>query len=205
MSERDVRAFLRRLRRLMLSVEEMPQPVIAAINGYALGGGLELALCCDIRLAAASAKMGLTETRLAIIPGAGGTQRLPRAVGVSKAKELIFTGRRVDAAEAERIGLVSGVAADEDLLTEALALAAEIAEAGPLAVQQAKFAIDQGMRVDLRTGLEIEGKAYEVLIPTRGPHRGARGLRREAKAGVRGAVGAKSTFVVTSGLRTGDR
>ncbi len=166
MSDVEVRQFLRSLGQAMRKLESLPQPVIAAINGFAFGGGLELALACDIRIAAASAKMGLTEVKLGIIPGAGGTQRLPRAIGVSRAKELILTGRRIDAAKAASIGLVSEAVEDDTLLQAALRIADEIAGAAPLAVEQAKFAVSQGMGVDLQTGLAIEAKAYEVLIPT---------------------------------------
>jgi methylglutaconyl-CoA hydratase len=141
--------------------------VIAAVNGVAFGGGTELALAADLRIAAESAKFGLTETSLAIIPGAGGTQRLPRLIGLAKAKELIFTARRIGAATALQIGLVNDVVADAELLPAAYRLAEEIAQNGPIAVRQAKFAMDQGCEVDLRTGLAIEEKAYEVVIPTR--------------------------------------
>ena len=166
MSEAQVRAFVSGLQRSLDRIDALPKPVIAAINGFALGGGLELALACDIRVASETASMGLTEVRLAIIPGAGGTQRLPRIVGTAYAKELILTGRRIGAAEAERIGLVSRVSAPTTLLDDARAIAAEITLGGPLAIAQAKFAINHGMQVDLATGLAIERKAYEVLIPT---------------------------------------
>lgn len=167
MSEAEVRRFLADLGRALELLETMPKPVIAAINGFALGGGLELALACDLRLAATSATLGLTEVRLGIIPGGGGTQRLPRIVGVARAKELVFTGRRIAADEAERIGLVNRVCQPEALLDEAVAIADEIALGGPLAIAQAKFAIDHGMQADLHTGLAIERKAYETLLPTR--------------------------------------
>ena len=166
MSDVEVRRFLRDLRLVMARIEGLSKPVIAAINGFAFGGGLELALACDLRVAADTAKMGLTEVRLGIIPGAGGTQRLPRLIGMARAKELIYTGRRLDAASAEKIGLVSQVFPAERLLDGALALTEEMALAGPLALRQAKFAIQQGMGVDLNTGLELEQKAYEVLIPS---------------------------------------
>lgn len=164
----EVRGFLKGIRDVMNDLENLPKPVIAAVNGLALGGGTELALACDIRIAAETASMGLTETTLAIIPGAGGTQRLPRLVGKGRAKELIFTGRKVDAAEALAIGLVEFVVPGAELLDRARALALQIVErCGPVAVTQAKFAINHGMEVDLATGLAIEAKAYEVTLPTR--------------------------------------
>ena len=168
MTPAQVRRFLKNIREVMREIENLPKPVIAAVNGLALGGGTELALACDIRLASDAATMGLTEATLAIIPGAGGTQRLPRLVGKGRAKELIFTGRKVDAAEALAIGLVEEVVPAAELLDRAKALAARIVEnTGPVAIAQAKFAINQGMEVDLETGLAIEAKAYEVTIPTK--------------------------------------
>lgn len=166
MTEAETRRFIRTIRETFVKVEQLPKPTIAMINGLALGGGLELALSCDIRVMSESALVGLTETRLAIIPGAGGTQRLSRLVGRGRAKELIFTGRRVGAAEALSLGIVERVASADGLRAAVLALAGEICLAGPVALTQAKFAIDKGYEVDLATGLEIEGKAYEVLIPT---------------------------------------
>ncbi len=122
-------------------IETLPQPVIAAINGYALGGGCELAMACDIRIASEAAVFGLPEVNLAVIPGFGGTQRLPRLVGYSKAKELIFTGEHMRAAEAHRLGLANRVVTSDALLPEALNLAALIASRGPVAVRLAKKAM----------------------------------------------------------------
>jgi enoyl-CoA hydratase/carnithine racemase len=162
----QVEAFLFSLRQVINEIEQLPQPVIAAINGWAFGGGLELVLVADIRLAADSAVMGLTETRLAIIPGGGGTQRLPRLIGRGKAKELIFTGRRIGAAEALSMGMVNQICPPNRLVAESLKMAGQIAEAGPIAVRQAKFAIDAGLESDLQTGLSIEAHAYQACIPT---------------------------------------
>jgi enoyl-CoA hydratase/carnithine racemase len=125
-----------------------------------------LALASDIRFASVNASMGLTETRLAIIPGAGGTQRLPRLVGKGKAKELIFTGRRISAQEALDIGLVNKICEQEDLLNECKEMAAMICETGPIAIEQAKYAINYGLETDIHTGLAIESNAYWVCIPT---------------------------------------
>jgi len=162
----QVKEFIFTIRDLFSSIENLNKPVIAAVNGVALGGGTELALACDIRIASATASMGLTETRLAIIPGAGGTQRLPRLIGRGKAKELIFTGRRVPAEEALAIGLVNQVCAPDQLRKTCDAMAAEICETGPIAIEQAKYAINHGLETDLHTGLAIESNAYWVCIPT---------------------------------------
>lgn len=164
--ELQVKEFIFTIRNLFTSIEHLNKPVIAAVNGVALGGGTELALACDIRVAAMNASMGLTETRLAIIPGAGGTQRLPRLIGRGKAKELIFTGRRVDAREALQIGLVNQICDPESLLEECQKMAAMICETGPIAIEQAKYAINYGLETDLHTGLGIESNAYWVTIPT---------------------------------------
>ncbi|XP_049752540.1 methylglutaconyl-CoA hydratase, mitochondrial isoform X2 [Loxodonta africana] len=149
----------------------LPVPTIAAIDGLALGGGLELALACDIRVAASSAKMGLVETKLAIIPGAGGTQRLPRTVGMSLAKELIFSARVLDGQEAKAIGLISHVLEQnkegDAAYKKALDLAREFLPQGPVAMRVAKLAINQGMEVDLVTGLAIEEACYTQTIPTK--------------------------------------
>ena len=166
MSETEVRSFLSAIRRLLIKIEELPLPVIAAINGFALGGGTELALACDLRVAVNDATLGLTETRFAIIPGAGGTQRLPRFIGIPLAKELIYTGRQLTAQEALAKGLVNRIAARDEFMAVCLELAGEIAKAGPIAVAQAKFAINKGQDVELHTGLAIEASAYEACIPT---------------------------------------
>jgi enoyl-CoA hydratase/carnithine racemase len=166
MSEPQVREFIFTIRNLFTFIEYLNKPVIAAVNGIALGGGTELALACDIRIASTTATLGLTETRLAIIPGAGGTQRLPRLIGRGKAKELIFTGRRVEAQEALQIGLVNKVCEPSTLLDECRAMAGMICEAGPIAIQQAKYAINYGLEADLHTGLAIESNAYWVTIPS---------------------------------------
>ncbi|MCL5406550.1 MAG: enoyl-CoA hydratase-related protein [Deltaproteobacteria bacterium] len=179
--EDQVRKFIFTLRELFTFIEYMNKPVIGAVNGIALGGGTELALACDIRIASENATMGLTETRLAIIPGGGGTQRLPRIVGRAKAKELIFTGRRIDAREALSIGLVNKVVPAEHLIEECLEMAGMICEAGPIAITQAKYAINHGLEVDLRTGLAIESNAYWVTIPTEDRIEGLTAFREKRK------------------------
>ena len=158
--------FVRNIRALMDDVAAMPQPTVAVINGVAFGGGTELALACDLRVAAPHAELGLTETSLAILPGAGGTQRLPRLIGRSRAKDLILTARKLGAAEAERIGLVNRVAAPGALRAAALALAWAIADNGPVAVRAAKDAIDHGSELPLERGLEHEARCYERVLGT---------------------------------------
>ncbi len=181
LSEEQVKEFIFTIRNLFTAIEYLPKPVIAAVNGIALGGGTELALACDIRIASSTATMGLTETRLAIIPGAGGTQRLPRLVGRGKAKELIFTGRRVGAEEALSIGLVNQVAEPGKLMDACLEMASMICETGPIAIQQAKYAINYGLETDLHTGLAIESNAYWITIPTEDRLEGLAAFREKRK------------------------
>ncbi|XP_048383040.1 methylglutaconyl-CoA hydratase, mitochondrial isoform X3 [Stegostoma tigrinum] len=167
----EVGPFVSKARSLINELGNLPMPTIAVLDGAALGGGLEMALACDIRVAATSAKMGLVETKLAIIPGAGGTQRLPRTIGVSLAKELIFSGRVLDGTEAKVIGLVNHVVgqneAGDAAYHRALSLAREFIPQGPIAVRLAKLAINQGIEVDLKTGLAIEEACYAQVIPTK--------------------------------------
>ena len=177
----QVKEYIFTIRNLFTAIEQLNKPVIAAVNGVALGGGTELALASDIRIASETASMGLTETRLAIIPGAGGTQRLPRLVGKGKAKELIFTGKRIGAAEALQIGLVNQVCAPESLIDTCRQMAAEICETGPVAIEQAKYAINYGMETDLSTGLAIESNAYWVCIPTQDRLEGLAAFKEKRK------------------------
>uniref|UniRef100_A0A8C5LGU2 AU RNA binding methylglutaconyl-CoA hydratase n=1 Tax=Leptobrachium leishanense TaxID=445787 RepID=A0A8C5LGU2_9ANUR len=160
----EVGPFVSKARALMNEFANLPMPTIVALDGVALGGGLEMALACDIIVAASSAKMGLVETKLAIIPGAGGTQRLPRAIGVALAKELIFAARVLDGNEAKTLGLVSHVVEQNDAgdaaYGRAIALAREFTPQGPIALRMAKLSINQGIEVDLATGLAIEEACY---------------------------------------------
>ncbi len=176
-----VKEYIYTIRNLFTTIEFLNKPVIAAVNGIALGGGTELALASDIRIASMNASMGQTETRLAIIPGAGGTQRLPRLVGKGKAKELIFTGRRIGAEEALQIGLVNHIYERDALMDECKKMAAMICETGPIAVEQAKYAINYGMETDLHTGLAIESNAYWVCIPTKDRIEGLTAFREKRK------------------------
>lgn len=166
MNEGETRKTIALIGKTMNHFEALAQPVIAAINGVAFGGGLELALACDIRIASNTAKMGLTETALGIIPGAGGTQRLPRLIGIGKAKELIYTARRLSAEEAYQYGMIEHIVQPERLLEQAKELAYEIAKNAPLSLIQAKTAINQGMQTDIFTGLQIESLAYSRLLQT---------------------------------------
>lgn len=152
--------------RVLQCLEDLAKPTIAAVNGFALGGGCELALACDIRLASDRARLGQPEVRLGILPAAGGTQRLARLVGVAKAKELIFTGEIVDAAEAARIGLVNKVVAHGDLLDAAREMAGKIVRRGPLAVRLAKAAIQAGLHYGPGAGILTETLAQTVLFAT---------------------------------------
>jgi len=166
LTESMVRRNLNKIGDVFTMIDQLPQPTIAVINGFAFGGGMELALACDFRIAADSAVMGLTETGLAIIPGAGGTQRLPRLIGESKAMELILTARRVSAEEALNLGMVTQKAPLDSLEETVNTFVGSLLANGPIAIQQAKFAIKQGMMADLQTGLAIERKAYEMTMPT---------------------------------------
>ena len=148
------------------AVARIPKPVVAAVNGYALGGGCELALCADVRIAAENAVFGQPEILLGIIPGAGGTQRLTRLVGPSKAKDLVFTGRFVKAEEALAIGLADRVVPAEDVYTEAVKWASQFVSGASFALRAAKEAIDRGLETDLETGLEIERQQFAALFAT---------------------------------------
>merc|ERR1719158_1225227 len=170
MTPDEVGPFVSRAREIIGAWEKLPMPVIAAIDGVALGGGLEVALACDLRVASSDAKMGLTETKLAIIPGGGGTQRLPRVVGVPKAKELIYTARILKGDEASSIGLVNYCEPQNEegdaAYKRALTLAREILPNGPVGVKMAKVAINKGSEVDIASGLAFEEAAYAQVIPT---------------------------------------
>ncbi|KAJ8388436.1 hypothetical protein AAFF_G00133120 [Aldrovandia affinis] len=171
MTNAEGERFVHGLRSLMTAIAMLPMPTIAAVDGFALGGGLELALACDLRTAAFSAQMGLIETTRGLLPGAGGSQRLPRAVGFSVAKELIFTGQRLGGERALQLGLVNrAVEQNHDgdaAYKEALGLAREILPQGPIAVRMAKEAMNRGIEVDIASGMAIEGMCYARVIPTR--------------------------------------
>ena len=169
MAERSVR-----LQAAFSAVADIPKPVVAAVTGYALGGGLELALCADFRVLGENAKVGQPEILLGIIPGAGGTQRLPRLIGPARAKGLIFTGRHVAAAEALAIGLADAVVRDEEVYQAAREMVARYATGPALALRAAKQAVNQGLEVDLAAGLEIERLQFAALFGTEDQRAGMR-------------------------------
>ena len=166
MTAKEGKAFGRLGADVFRKIEMMPQPVIAAVNGFALGGGCELAMACDIRIASSKAKFGQPEVGLGITPGFSGTQRLPRLVGLGKAKELIYTAAVIPADEACRIGLVNRVVEPGALMDEALALAAAIASKARLAVRYAKEAINRGIETDIETGIDMETSLFGLCFAT---------------------------------------
>jgi len=165
---------------------QLPMPTIAAIEANALGGGLEIALACDIRVCSETAKLGLPEVRLGVTPGAGGTQRLPRVVGLARAKELALTGRIIDAHEAERIGLVSRVVPAGQAVAAAIEIANEIAQRGPLAVREVKRLIDLSAETDLDAGLAAEIDASERVFSSADMLEGARAFLEKRPPNYRG-------------------
>lgn len=154
------------MQKLYDRIEEYPKPTVAAINGVAMGGGLELAMACDIRLAADHAKLGLPETTLGVIPGAGGTQRLTRLVGPGRALEMIMTSRILDAATAERYGLVTDVVPADQLLATATKRLGQVLSKGPLAIRMARMVVKQGAETDQKTGMMLEMLAQTLLYTT---------------------------------------
>lgn len=164
MTLEQTRTFLDELGALVNAIADFPRPVIAAISGAALGGGLEIALACDFRVADVTASLGLAEVRLGIIPGAGGTQRLSRLCGLAAAKELVLTGRRIDAERALALGLLSRVVPVGALREAVMAMAAEFATAGPLALAEAKWAVTRGFDLPIDQALELERQCYEVVL-----------------------------------------
>ncbi|XP_047995397.1 methylglutaconyl-CoA hydratase, mitochondrial [Leguminivora glycinivorella] len=171
MSDEEVAKFVRRLRETFIEIEDLPMPTIAAIEGVAVGGGLELALACDIRVAAETAKLGLVETGRGLIPGAGGTQRLPRVIHPNIAKELIYTSRIISGNEAKTLGIANHVVPQNSNKTAAyeksLELAREIIPNAPIALRCAKQAINEGVQGSIKEGYEVEQKFYEQNIPSK--------------------------------------
>ncbi len=187
MSPIEGRTFARRGQAVMQAIEDLPFPVIAAVNGFALGGGLELALSCDLILAAEAAKFGQPEINLGIIPGFGGTQRLARRIGIGPARLMIYSGDMIGADEALRLGLVNRVVAGGDLQGEARQLADSLAGKAPLALQQAKAAINVGNDVDLRDGCQYEAEAFAVAFGTEDRAEGMRAFLEKRRPAFKGA------------------
>ncbi len=168
-------------------LENLPQPVIAAINGFALGGGCELAMACDIRIASEKAKFGQPEVTLGITPGFAGTQRLPRLVGKGRAKQLLYTDDVIDAAEAYRIGLVNVVVSAEELMTTAKAMAQKIQSRAAVAVQLCKAAVNEGLDTDLETGTAYEAEVFGLCFATADQKEGMAAFTEKRKAQFTGA------------------
>ncbi|BCJ86837.1 enoyl-CoA hydratase/isomerase family protein [Effusibacillus dendaii] len=177
--ESNMQSFYREL-------EQYEKPTIAAVNGFALGGGCELAMSCDIRIASENAKFGLPELNLAIIPGAGGTQRLARLVGKGKAVEMILTGAMIDAAEAKQMGLVTQVASPDELMSAVRKTADAILAKGPLAVRLAKLAVQTGLETDLDTGMVIERLAQAILFTSEDKREGTTAFLEKRKPNFQG-------------------
>lgn len=182
----DFDAYQRLSRRAFGAVTQLPQPAIAAVNGYALGGGFELALCCDFILASTDARFGLPEVKLGLLPGGGGTQRLARAIGTRAAKELVMTGRSMHADEAERRGLVTRVVEPDALGAAGAELADTLATAAPLAVREAKRVIDDGVEASLEAGWTLEQRQLGALFATADAHEGIRAFIERREPGFKG-------------------
>jgi enoyl-CoA hydratase len=179
--------FSKRGHSVFAKLQQLPMPVIAAVNGYALGGGCEIALACDFIYAAENAKFGLPEITLGLIPGFGGTQRLPRRIGENMAKELIFTGRMISAEEALRIGVVNSVHASESLMEAVMKTAASIAAKGKFSLQAAKQTINRGLDVDMASGCNIEADAFALCLASVDAKEGTQAFLEKRKAEFKGS------------------
>ncbi|CDQ19606.1 Enoyl-CoA hydratase/carnithine racemase [Halobacillus karajensis] len=186
MSDHEVIQTVKKIGETINMVEQISVPTIAVINGVAFGGGLELALACDLRMMSTSTKVGLTETSLAIIPGAGGTQRLSRLIGIGHAKSMIYTARPIEAKRAHSLGLAEYIHEPQFLMEEAKDLAACMARNGPVAMKQAKKAINLGFDETLESGLEIERSCYEKTIPTTDRIEGLQAFKEKRKPEYKG-------------------
>ena len=186
MGQKEGEEFSQELQGVFDKIEGLEKVVICAVNGMALGGGCELAMACDIRIASESAKFGQPEVNLGVIPGAGGTQRLPRLVSKGKAKELIFTGDMITASEAKEIGLVDRIAPKGEAVSEAKNMAKKIMEKGPIAIKYAKNAIDEGVNMTLNEGLKLEKKLFGELFKTEDQKEGAKAFLEKRKAQFKG-------------------
>ena len=177
----DVHGFIKEAQAVINKLEDLEKPVIAAVSGLALGGGCELAMACDLRIAAENAMFGQPEIKIGVIPGAGGTQRLPRLVGVTKAKELLYTGDSIDANEAYRIGLVNKVVPVASLMDEAMKMASKIARQPGVALRMTKFAVNSGMNMDLKSAMSYEARCFEILFSTEDQKEGVKAFIEKRK------------------------
>ena len=182
MDAAEGKAFGEKGAKVFRKIELLSKPVIAAVNGYALGGGCELAMCCDIRIASAKAKFGQPEVGLGITPGFSGTQRLPRLVGMGKAKELIFTAEAINADEACRIGLVNSVVEPEELMNTAVAMAEKIAGKAPVAVKYSKESINRGIQCSMDEAINIEANLFGLCFATEDQKEGMKAFMEKRKA-----------------------
>ena len=182
----DTYYFVAKAHAMYNKIEDMDKPVIAAISGLALGGGCELALACDFRLAAENATFGLPEIKIGVLPGGGGTQRLPRLIGISRAKELLYTGNSIDAMESYRIGLVNKVYPVPALMDEAKKMARLFIERPAFSIKMIKTAVNEGMKMDLRTALAYENRCFELIFSTDDQKEGMNAFVEKRKAVFRG-------------------
>lgn len=174
--------FSRKIQKTFDQIENLPKPVIAAISGLALGGGCEMALACDLRIASETATLGVPEINIGVLPGAGGTQRLPRLLGICKAKELLFTGDRITAQEACQLGLINKVVPGDQLMAEARKMAEKIASKPPLALKMAKYLVNTGINIDLESALRMEAQALAYLFMTKDKDEGMNAFLEKRKA-----------------------
>lgn len=174
------------IHRVFNKIDDLEKPVIAAINGYALGGGTELLCACDIRIASDNAKFGLPEINLGIFPGAGGTQRMSRQIPLCKAKELMFTGDMIDAREAERLGLINKVVSRDDLMNAVNEMAQKLASKAPIALKLLKTVINKGVETDLTTGLVLEREMISLVMASNDAHEGLSAFLEKRKAAFKG-------------------
>lgn len=181
------RALAERGHKLCRAIETLGKPVIAAINGYALGGGLEMAMACDFRIASDKAKMGQPEVNIGLIPGWGGTQRLPRLIGKTAAKEMIYTGKMVNAEKAEKLGLVNKVVPADQLMSAVKEFASELVDKPPKAIEIAKSLINQGVETDLETALKFEREGFGVVASTEDSKEGLAAFLEKRKPKFKGA------------------
>ncbi len=187
MSMEEASAFVSSLRNCFTSLGTLPMPLIACVEGAAFGGGLEIALTADIIIAGENARFGLPETSLAIIPGAGGTQRLPRLIGTSRAKELIYTARKLDAQTSYEYGIVQHITPTGEAYDKAMSIAEEIANNGPLAVRAAKKSIAEGLECNtLMEAMEVEKECYGSIIPTKDRLEGLAAFKEKRKPEYKG-------------------